>query len=204
MKIKNDMKKGPQTKEMILKTALDSTSKLGLEGLSIGELAKKVGMSKSGLFGHFNSKEKLQQMVIDYAAENFTANVIRPATKLPRGIPRIEGIFNNWKKWSHTFFTGGCPFVSAAFEYDDRPGIVREQIKKHQTRMIESFQHAAEIAVKEGQFKSNLDTKQFAFDFYSIMLGFHLFNRLLQDPNTESFHQRSFQNLIESAKSTSI
>ena len=194
------MKKGSETKEAILKAALDFTSKLGLESLSIGELAKKVGMSKSGLFGHFNSKEKLQQMVIDYAAENFTANVIKPALQLPRGIPRIEGIFNNWIKWSHTFFTGGCPFVAAAFEYDDRPGPVRDHIKEYQHTMINSFQRAAEIAKEEGQFKSDLDTKQFAFEFYSIMLGFHLYQRLLQDADTNTLHQNSFQSLIERSK----
>jgi len=70
------MSKGIDTKETILKAALDLTSKFGLESLSIGELAKSVGMSKSGLFGHFKSKEKLQIMVMDYAAENFTKQVI--------------------------------------------------------------------------------------------------------------------------------
>jgi len=194
------MTKGKETREIILKAALDFSSKLGLESLSIGELAKKVGMSKSGLFGHFNSKEKLQMMVIDYAAQNFTENVFIPAIKKPRGIPRVEAIVENWHRWSGKYFTGGCPFVAAAFEYDDRPGAVRDHLKNHQMTMLGSFEKAASIAVSEGHFKSDVDCKGFAFEFYSLMLGYHLYSRLLQDEKAKIRHTNAVNQLIERSK----
>ncbi len=189
-----------ETKELILQTALDFSSKLGLESLSIGTLAKKVGMSKSGLFGHFNSKEKLQIMVLDYAAENFVNNVFKPSFKKARGLPRLEAIVTNWLSWSDKTFTGGCPLISAGFEYDDRPGDIRNIILKYQDRMIESFKTTAEQAKEEGHFHKDLDTEQFAFEFYSLMLGYHLYHRLLKSENARKLHQNSFNNLIERSK----
>ncbi len=150
------MSKSVSTKENILKVALDLTSKFGLESLSIGELAKSVGMSKSGLFGHFKSKEKLQIMVMDYAADNFTKQVILPAIKEERGTARIESMMRNWKAWSGSYMAGGCPFLSSIVEFDDRPGKVRDHIKLLQARMIGTFERAIEIAQEEKQ----IDKKQ--------------------------------------------
>lgn len=195
------MAKGSETREVILKAALDFSSKLGLESLSIGELAKRVGMSKSGLFGHFNSKEKLQMMVIDYAAQNFTECVFVPAFKKPRGIPRILAIADNWHAWSGKFFTGGCPFVAAAFEYDDRPGPVRDHLMSHQKTMLHSFEKAAEIAVGEGHFQKSLDCKAFGFEFYSYMLAYHLYSRLLKDEEAKLRHSQALEGLIERSRS---
>ena len=113
------MNKALETKEHILQVALDLTSKFGLESLSIGSLAKSVGMSKSGLFGHFKSKEKLQIMVMDYAAENFTKQVIIPAIKKPRGLPRLESMMRRWKLWSGSYMSGGCPILSSILEFDE-------------------------------------------------------------------------------------
>jgi AcrR family transcriptional regulator len=194
------MSKGKETKEVILKAALDFSSKLGLESLSIGELAKKVGMSKSGLFGHFNSKEKLQMMVIDYAAQNFTENVFLPAFKKDRGVDRILAINENWHKWSGRYFTGGCPFVAAAFEYDDRPGPVRDHLRGHQRIMLSSFEKAAKIAIEEKQFREDLDCGSFAFEFYSFMLSYHLYSRLLQDELAKERHQKAVGHLIERSR----
>jgi AcrR family transcriptional regulator len=191
------MNKGFETKEHILKAALDFTSKLGLEALSIGELAKKVGMSKSGLFGHFNSKEKLQIMVIDYAAQNFIKCVVLPALDKKRGIERIRSMAKNWLDWSGQNFTGGCPFIAAAFEYDDRPGAIRDHIKKYQEDLIQTFTRAAEIAVEEDEFKSDSSCSQFAFEFYSFMLGQHVYNRLLLNKNTIELYQCSFETLLQ-------
>lgn len=191
------MTRGRETKEAILKAALDFSSKLGLENLSIGELAKKVGMSKSGLFGHFNSKEKLQITVLDYAAKNFTENVFLPAFKVPRGVPRIRAIVNNWHNWSGQFFTGGCPFVAAAFEFDDRPGAIRDRIIFHQQTMIDSFAKAATIAIEEKHFRNDVDPKQFAYEFYSLLLGHHLFNRLLKSQDAKDRFNLAFDNLIQ-------
>lgn len=193
----SSMGKGQQTKEVILQNALEFVSKLGLESLSIGELAKRVGMSKSGLFGHFNSKEKLQQMVLDYAATNFVNEVMKPAFSKKRGVERIYSIVENWINWSETNFSGGCPFVAAAFEYDDRPGPIRDYITQYQKDMIKAFSKAASIAIEEGEFKADLDADQFAYEFYSMMLGLHLYHRLLNDEQAMNMHNVAFEALMK-------
>src|SRR5690606_21277242 len=103
------MTKGIATKENIIQAAFDFTSRFGLESLSIGELAKKVGMSKSGLFGHFHSKEALQMKVLDYAAQTYIHNVVKPALKSPRGKERIYALASQWQKWATSKLAGGCP-----------------------------------------------------------------------------------------------
>ncbi len=190
------MSKGADTKDLILRTALDFASRCGLEALSIGELAKKVGMSKSGLFGHFNSKEKLQMMVLDYAANDFVQAVLLPAYKEPRGIPRIEATVANWYKWIESQLSGGCPFVAAAFEYDDRPGQVQDHLRKHLGTMINSFAKSAEIAKEEGHFSSDVNAQEFAYRFYSFLLGLHLYSKLLKDQNAFDYHKSAFEDLI--------
>jgi AcrR family transcriptional regulator len=194
------MSKGFTTKETILKTAFELTSKFGLESLSIGELAKSVGMSKSGLFSHFKSKEKLQLMVMDYAAENFTLKVVRPALAEKRGIARIEAMMNNWKKWSSTYLPGGCPFLSAIVEFDDRPGLVRDHIKKLQSTMVGTFSRSMEIAIEENEIIKGTDTEQIAYELYSNMIGFHIYNRLLKDNNAVFKFENSYSSIIERVK----
>jgi AcrR family transcriptional regulator len=194
------MTKGFNTKENILKAALDLTSKFGLESLSIGVLAKTVGMSKSGLFGHFKSKERLQMMVMDYAADNFTKQVIIPALSNPRGLPRLESMMKNWKSWSGTYLAGGCPFLSSIVEFDDRPGNVRDHIKHLQSQMIKTFERTIEISVEENQIKSDTSVKQIAYEFYSNMIGYHIYSRLLTDEDSNIMFNNSFERILESVK----
>lgn len=192
------MSKGFTTKENILKNAFELTSKFGLEALSIGELAKSVGMSKSGLFSHFKSKEKLQIMVMDYAAENFVLKVIKPALKKERGTPRIRTIMDNWKKWSSTYLPGGDPFLSAIVEFDDRPGKVRDHVRALQKTMIETFERSVAIAIEEGQLKGN--PSQLGYELYSNMIGFHIYNRLLKDKESDNYFENSYEAILNKAK----
>lgn len=194
------MSKGFTTKEHILKSAFELTSKFGLESLSIGELAKSVGMSKSGLFSHFKSKEKLQIMVMDYAAQNFTQKVIKPAIKEKRGIPRIEAIMRNWQRWSGSYLPGGCPFLSAIIEFDDRPGKVRDRIKRLQEIMINTFVRSFKIAKEEGQIDPDCSEEQLGYEFYSSMVGYHIYNRLLKDDNAKEKFETMVVSIIEKVK----
>ncbi|MAX66272.1 MAG: TetR family transcriptional regulator [Halobacteriovoraceae bacterium] len=192
------MTTSPNKKEAILKTALDLTSKFGLESLSIGGLAKSVGMSKSGLFGHFKSKEKLQIMVMDYAAENFTKQVFVPALKAPRGLPRLDAMMQNWREWSNTYLAGGCPLLSSIIEFDDRPGKIQQHIKKLQSQMISTFEKTISLAVKEGHLQKDSNISQLAYELYSNMIGFHIYSRLLNDEKSYErfyhFYQKIFHN----------
>ncbi|MCB1036968.1 MAG: TetR/AcrR family transcriptional regulator [Acidobacteria bacterium] len=195
------MSKGEETRAAILERALEVASEVGLEGLSIGSLAKEVGMSKSGLFSHFDSKENLQLEVLETAVERFVSTVISPALREPRGEPRIRAIFESWLDWSQQL-SGGCPFVSAANEMDDRPGLVRDRLVAYQQDWIEGLTTAARAAVQEGHFRSDLDPEQFAYDFYSIELAYQHFHRLMRDSASEARARRSFERLLESCRPT--
>ena len=119
------MTKGEETRAAIVEVGLATASKVGLGALSLGELAKEVGLSKSGLFAHFDSKENLQLAVVRRAIERFVEVVIAPALAEPRGEPRVRALFYNWFHWSRSSeLPGGCFFIAASSELDDQPGLL--------------------------------------------------------------------------------
>ena len=189
------MTKGLETRERILDRAIDVASTIGLEGLSIGGVAKDVGMSKSGLFAHFDSKEDLQLKVLETTVDRFIRAVIAPALRQPRGEPRLRAFFDNWLAWPESI-SGGCLFVAAAIELDDRPGRLRDYLQSTQRDWLDALATAARIAVEEDHFRADLDIEQFAYDFYSTLLGFHHVHRLLQDPRAADRARKSFEGLI--------
>ena len=191
------MRKGEQTKHGILETALAEASMVGLSGLSIGGLADKVEMSKSGLFAHFKSKEGLQLQVLQTARELFIQNVIAPALQQDRGEPRVLALFDNWFAWSESqYVPGGCPFVSAAVELDDQPGLLRDYLVQTQRDWMDTIATAAGISVEEGHFRRDLDLSRFAFDFHSIILAHYHFARLLDDPAATDYCRGAFADLL--------
>ena len=189
------MKKGQETKMVILEAGLDMASQLGLEGVSIGTLARATNMSKSGLFAHFQSKEKLQVEILDYAARVFSEDVIIPALATKAGIPRIKALVNNWVEWADNL-TGGCIFVSASTDYSDRPGKVRECLLGQQEDWIACLCRMAESAIKVGDFREDIDCEQFAFDLYSLLLGFHLYDKLLDDSESKKRQELALEQLV--------
>ena len=191
------MSKGSQTRQAILDRALDLSSELGLEGLSIGRLAKQVGMSKSGLYAHFESKESLQQQVLDTAAERFVDAVLAPALKQPRGEPRLRTLFNRWLRWESEELSGGCPFIAAAVEYDDRAGPVRDCLVGHLRDLLDSIARTARSGIRAGHLRADLDLDQFAFEYWGILLAHHQFGRLLDSAESEARARRAFDDLIE-------
>lgn len=190
--------KGAKTKAVILDTALKIASLAGIEGLTIGELAKAVGMSKSGLFAHFQGKDNLQLSVLQKATEQFVDAVMRPAFREPRGEARLKALFNNWLDHldDQSKLPGGSVLISASIELDDRPGILRDFVKKAQNDLIRNIERAAKISVQEGDFRADLDVELFAWTMYSFVLGYHHFTRMLQDPKAQSHVKRSFKTLL--------
>ena len=196
--------KGEETRAMILRQAIAMASSVGLEGLSIGSVAKAAGMSKSGLFAHFDSKQDLQLQVLRTAVEHFIERVTRPILAQPRGEPRVRAFFENWLAWGESAdLPGGCVFIAAATELDDRPGPLRDYFVATQRQALEAAARAARIAIEEGHFRPDLDVEQFAHDFYSIILAFHHFNRLFLDPEASRRARRSFEHLLERSRLTS-
>jgi len=193
------MTKGEDTKYCILKAGLDMASRLSLESVTIGSLAKATGMSKSGLFAHFHSKENLQIELLTFAAQIFAGNVIVPALKTKAGIPRIKALVDQWISWSAKL-TGGCIFVSASTEFSERPGNVRKFLLLQQQEWIDCLQRIAKSAIHVGDFRKDIDCEQFAFDLYSLLLGFHYYHKLLRDTETKARQEISLQQLIDKYK----
>ena len=192
------MAKGEETKIKILERAASLASICGLEDMSIGQLAKATGLSKSGLFAHFNSKENLQTEVIQWVARMFAEQVMLPAFKKPRGIPRIRAVFENWKDWIEGDpLPGSCLMIASSTEFADRPGAVRDEIVSMMDELLKSLTRTARIAIEEGHFKADADPRQFAFEFESLLHGYHLLQRLLKDPDARKRSDIAFKRLLE-------
>ncbi len=195
------MGKGAETRERILDQAVRLASRDGLEGLTIGTLSAELGLSKSGLFSHFGSKDELQLQVLQAAVQRFEIEVIRPALAEPRGEPRIRALFERWLTWVNGLDTpGGCLLIAASVELDDRPGPQRDFLVRSHRARVAALAKAARIAIDAGHFRADLDPEQFAFDFYAITLGFHDSNRLLRDPRAEERARDFFERLLASCR----
>jgi len=195
------MSKGEDTKQAILKHAASLASRVGLEALTIGRLAGDLDMSKSGLFAHFGSKEALQLAVLEHAAEEFRNLVVRPAFTAPAGEPRLRGLFEHWLKWVEaTQYEGGCLFMQASAEYDDQPGVIRDSLVAIQKTWVDGIAEAARRAVAVGHFRKDLDPDQFAFEFYSILVGYHNVRRLLRDPRAEAHLGETIDKLLDRSR----
>ena len=165
-------RKGTATREAIIDQAYGFACAGGLESLSIGPLAQAVGMSKSGVFAHFGSREDLQLAVLERAGERFIHAVLVPALAAPRGLARLEAIVQGWFDWVRQN-EGGCLLVAAVSEYDDRPGPLRDRILQHQQIWRRELARAIELAVETGELDGATDPEQLAFELYSIALGVH-------------------------------
>lgn len=194
------MSKGATTRERILDRAVDLVAIVGFEGMSLGDLAKATKMSKSGLFAHFESKEDLLLGVLETAGAHFIDTVISPALREPRGEPRVRALLERWLAWVQARESGGCPFVAATSELDDCPGRLRDALVAVQLDWIETLATAARIAVEEGHFRPELDTRQLAYDIYGISLAFHFYHRLLRDPEASGRAADAFERLLEASR----
>jgi AcrR family transcriptional regulator len=189
--------KGEQTRTAILDEALKIASRLGLEGLTIGSLADATGMSKSGLFAHFGSREDLQLAVLEHAAQRYGEMVFVPALKIERGLPRLRALFAHWLDWTlSSGLPGGCIMISAAAEYDDRPGPIRDAVIANQHRGNAITQKAVRLAVEEGHLTPGTDPEQIAFEMLGIVLASHNHRRLLGDKEARRRSLTAFEQLI--------
>lgn len=175
---------------------LDLASHMGLESISIGTLAKATQMSKSGLFARFNSKENIQISILRYTGQLFAQEVVVPALKVEAGIPRIKALVHNWVHWT-SHLPGGCIFVQASYDFKSRPGKVRDYLILQQKTWIDSLMRIARSAIKVGHFAEDVDREQFAFELYSLMLGFHLYHTLLRNENIQQRQEQALEALLK-------
>jgi len=183
-------------KNEILNSGLAMADTLGFECLTIGELAKSVKMSKSGLFAHFKSKENLQIAVLEHTAQLFVELVLRPALKVERGFPRIRVYIEKWIDWDSNRFHGGCVLVSALAEYADRPGRVKDFLLKLFKLQLDSFKQLADSAIKAGHFRSDIDREQFAYELHSLLHGFNSYQNILNDELAIKHHKLALDQLL--------
>lgn len=199
--IQRPLRKGEQTRAVILDAALELASREGLEGLTIGVLADRIGMSKSGVFAHFGSREDLQIDVLRRYNHQFEQEVFYPSIREPRGLPRLQSLFRRWVDRVSLEITSGCIYISGAVEYDDRPGPIREQLLDMVDTWQRALQRAAQQAIDEGHLRADTDPKQLVFEMYGLVLALHHDARFIRSPGSVVRAQTGFQRLIASVLS---
>jgi AcrR family transcriptional regulator len=163
---------GLRTRQTILVEAVSLASVEGLEGISIGGLAKALGISKSGLYAHFGSKEELQLAVIDEAGKMFFHDVIEPASKFAPGLPRLGGICEAFFDYlERRVLPGGCFFAGAVLEMGSRPGPVKEKVAAFQTMFVGLIRESAEQAISSGQLDADEEPDLLAFELTGMILA---------------------------------
>jgi AcrR family transcriptional regulator len=188
---------GASTRERILEQGLALMSRSGLSGVTLGVLANQVGMSKSGLFAHFRSKEEVQIGLLQYMAEFATARVVAPAMKVEEGLPRLKALVARWFGWTRRAgLPGGCPVAAGLFEFDDIQGPVRNKILEMESEWRGLLTGLVRQAVGHGHLRRDLDLDQFVWELCGIYLGHHAAYRFLQSANADRRAQTAFQSLL--------
>jgi AcrR family transcriptional regulator len=193
--------KGERTRHAILDTAAALATEEGLDPLSIGRLAEATGMSKSGLFAHFGSKEELQLATVDHAAELFVREVIAPAREAPRGLPRVWALCENMIDYAERqVFPGGCFFASAAFEFNRRPGPVRDRIEHMLRTWLSYLEHAVERAQQTGELLQEPSAREIAFELDALAQAANAQYQLFRDETVFAAARRAIRERLESLR----
>ncbi|HRQ02474.1 MAG TPA: TetR/AcrR family transcriptional regulator [Ottowia sp.] len=188
--------KGQQTKASIVDAALRIATQVGLEGLSIGAVAEAMGMSKSGVFAHFGSRDELQISVVREYSARFQSQVFEPAMVPPRGLPRVRALFDHWMRFTSAELDSGCIFISGAVEFDDRPGPVRDALVAAVGDWVEAMMRAVAQARHEGHLVADADEQQIGFEIHGLILALHYEARFLQRPGAVERALRGFNNIL--------
>jgi AcrR family transcriptional regulator len=189
---------GERSRAAILDAAARLATVEGLDGLSIGRLAVHTGMSKSGLFAHFGSKEELQLATVATAEEVFTSDVLEPARAAPDGLPRLEALCRHFL--SHVergVFPGGCFFTSVATEFDTRPGPVRERVAAFLGGWVAELRAAVAAAQLNGELAASEDPDQLTFEVQAALLMANTVYVLYGDPTTFDRARTAIANILE-------
>ncbi|OGB25267.1 MAG: hypothetical protein A3I66_04185 [Burkholderiales bacterium RIFCSPLOWO2_02_FULL_57_36] len=192
------MKPVHPTRQRVLKNALQIASVQGIQGTTIGTVAKEAKLSKSGLFCHFQSKELMQIAILDAAEELFLVNVITKAKKDTPGLKRLRSLFTGWLGWAQrSGLPGGCPFVHAASEYGALSEPVQEKVMLVQKRLLNVLAKQVHVAVQRGELVSDTDVDQLVFELLSIYLGHHWNMRIGTIDNCDAKAISAFERLLE-------
>jgi len=193
--------KGERTRQAILDAAAALATQEGLEPLSIGRLADATGMSKSGLFAHFGSKEELQLATVDHAAAMFVAEVIAPAREAPRGVARVWALCDHMIDYAERrVFPGGCFFACTSFEFNNKPGLVRDRIEKMIRSWLSYLEHAIEQAQEAGELDPQLGAREIAFQLDAFAQSANAQFQLFRDSRVFEEARRAVRERLESLR----
>ncbi len=190
--------KGEATRASILDAAVRLAALEGFGALTIGTLAEKAGMSKSGLFAHFGSKDELQVATLDEAVRRYNDVAFLPALKVARGLRRLRALTNNWLHWVEASALHSCPMMSAMNEFDGRPGVMQEAITEHMQRLNNEIMRGVQMTIASGEFKADTDCEQFAFEMFGIVATSYRSRNLFQDKRALVLANRALDRLINS------
>ena len=190
------MQKGQQTRAAILDAALSLASHMGLEGLSIGALAEITQMSKSGVFAHFGSREELQISVIREYHARFEEEVFFPAMRQPRGLPRLQALFDRWIRRVSVELDSGCIYISGAVEFDDRPGPVRDALASMVRAWQSALERAIHQAIAQGHLLPDTDATQMLFELHGLILALHHDARFLRTAGAPGRARKGFERTL--------
>src|SRR5262245_52841251 len=193
-------RKGDTTRAAIVEEALGIARREGLEGLTIGLLADALGMSKSGVFAHFGSREDLQMAVLREYAVRFVDEVLRPAVELQRGLPRLQAMLENWLRLLARELEQGCLMIAGASEYDDRPGALRDAMVAIVAGWKQELLRAIEAAKAAGHLRARVESRQLVFEIYGLMLALHQDARLLRSSDSVKRARAGLARLIDAAR----
>jgi AcrR family transcriptional regulator len=191
--------KGERTRAAILEQAARLATVESLEGLSIGGLAEVTGMSKSGLYAHFGSKEGLQLATIDAARESFIREVVTPAlAAAPPGRARLLGLCERFLSYvERRVFPGGCFFVVTSAELGSRPGRVHDRVAAYQRQWSELLLRTAREAQAAGELSADVDPDQLAFELGALLAGTNIVAVLHSDDTAIERAHRAIRGRLE-------
>ncbi|WP_338078634.1 TetR/AcrR family transcriptional regulator [Cupriavidus gilardii] len=191
------------TRSAIIAQAFDTATRIGFEQLSLAELAASTDMSKSGLYAHFKSKEALQQAVLELAIERFTAMVVQPALRQPRGVPRLRALFEGQLEWIGSTDSGGrCLFMALGQEYRDRPGVIRDMLVRALKDWNGIVVRVAADAIQDGSLGADEEPRQIAFEMAGIVMAFQQSLKMLGRADAQAMARRAFQSVVTRGKRT--
>ena len=192
------MRKGEATRAAILESALESASIHGLEGLTIGALAEQIGMSKSGVFAHFGSREDLQIEVIKLYHHRFEQEIFYPSLQEARGLPRLKSMFTLWINRVSQEIALGCIYISGAIEYDDRHGVIRDELVNMVTTWQNALKRASVQAIELHHLQEDTDPEQLIYEMHGIILSLHHDVRFLKKQDSLKRAKTAFERMINS------
>ncbi len=162
---------GERSRQTILRAAANLATTDGLEGISSGNRAAHIGMSKSGLYAHFGSKQELQLATIETAREIFDEEVVKPAQKIADPLERLRALLEGFiSHLERRVFPGGCFFASTTAEFDTRPGPVRDRVAAIQQGWVQLIEGMIREAQTAGSLDAAENPSQLAFELHAYLL----------------------------------